>query len=116
MISLESKEVRDRATRWIEEGHSQLGVILGVLNDYDRLHGVADAAEQESERLRGLVKENEQLRDRVETAEHECGRLGEEVSQLRAEIERTRKERVEVAEWLSGTMNEVLLKLRPQQA
>ena len=120
MISVESKEEREQASRWIDEAQSKLAILRAVLNDYARLQRVADSATEENERLRRLAYENEQLRNRVETAERDHERLREEVGQLRAEAERSRKEREkereEVAERLTQLMNEVLSHLRPAQS
>lgn len=115
MISAESKEVRDEVRRWIEDGPSQLTVLLSVLHDYERLRERVELAEREQERLRGLTYENEQLHNRVDTAERQCERLREEVMRLRSEAEQYARERVEVAEQLSEVMNQVLLRLRPHQ-
>ena len=116
MIGLESKEVREQATHWIEDGQRQLGVLLGLLNDYDRLLELAEASERENERLRGMSYENEQLRNRLETSERQCQQLREEVLRFRNETEREQKERMEIADSLTTFMNEVLSRLRPQAA
>jgi len=115
MISVESREVRDDVRRWVENGSSQLTVLAGLLREYDRLWERVETAEREGERLRGLTYENEQLHNRIETAERECERLRDEVSRLRAVSEQYQRERLEVAEQLSEVMNQVLLRLRPQQ-
>ncbi|MFQ5897121.1 MAG: hypothetical protein ACE5JN_02600 [Candidatus Methylomirabilia bacterium] len=109
-------DVRERAGRWIEDGQQQLANLLGIVNDYERLRDVAESAERECERLREFVYENERLKANLESSEHESERLREEVRELRAETERHRREREAVAESLSHFMNEVLLRLRPQQA
>ena len=114
-ISAESKVVREDVRRWVEDGPNVLSVLVGLLNDYERLRERAETAEREQERLRGLTYENEQLHNRVDTAERQCDRLREEVTRLRAEIEEYQRERAEVAEQLSEVMNQVLLRLRPQQ-
>jgi len=116
VITLESKEVREQLNRWIEDGQHQLAVVLRVMQDYDRFRESLESSERENERLRGLVYENEKLHNRLETAERECELLREEGNRLRGETERNTKEREEIADWLSGTINEVLLRLRPQQA
>ena len=115
MFSVESEEGRKEVRRWVEEGPSQLSVLAGLLHEYDRLRERVGIAEREQERLRGLTYENEQLQNRVATAERECDQLREEVSRLRAEIVQYHRERSEVAEQLSEVMNQVLLRLRPQQ-
>ncbi|MEK7878573.1 MAG: hypothetical protein AAB285_01825, partial [candidate division NC10 bacterium] len=97
MINVESKEEREQASRWIDEAQSKLAILRAVLTGYERLQKAAEAATEENERLRRLVYENEQLRNRVETAERDFERLREEVGQLRAEAERSRKEREEIA-------------------
>ena len=116
MISLESKEVREQAGHWLEDGQRQLSVLLGLLNDYDRLLELAEASERENERLRGLNYENEQLRNRLETSERQSDQLREEVHRRRTETEQDRKEREEIADLMTTFMNEVLGRLRPQPA
>ncbi len=116
MLGAESKEVREEVRRWVEDGPGQLSVLAGLLHEYDRLRDRVEMAEREQERLRGLTYENEQLHNRVETAERQCDRLRDEVSRLRGEIDHYHRERTEVAEQLSEVMNQVLLRLRPQQA
>jgi len=116
MIGVESKEAREEVRRWVEDGPSQLSVVAGLLHEFDRLRERVETAERERERLRGLTYENEQLHNRVETAERQCERLREEVARLRAEVEQHQRDRTEVAEQLSDVMNQVMLRLRPQQA
>ena len=88
MTSVANAEVRERVIRWIEEGQSLLGILLGFLYEHERARKRADAAEAE------------------------CDRLREEVDQLRAETERYRSERVELADSLAQFTNEVLARLR----
>src|SRR5215510_1742804 len=115
MLGADAKNVRDDVRRWVEDGPSQLSVLAGLLHEYDRLRNRVETAEREQERLRGLTYENEQLHNRVETAERECHRLREEVTRLRGELDHYHRERGEVAEQLSEVMNQVLVRLRPQQ-
>jgi chromosome segregation ATPase len=108
-------ELRERATRWLEDGQSQLNMVLGILNDYDRLQGVADAAERECERLRSVSYENERLRNSLETAERECQALRAEVTRLRQETDRHTRDREELANSLTQVMNEILVRIRGRQ-
>jgi hypothetical protein len=91
MTSVDAPEVRERVGRWIEEGQSLLGVLLGFLYEYERVLDLADAAQRECERLR------------------------EDVNRLRAEADRYRSERDEIVESLSRCMNDLLARLRSQQ-
>jgi len=116
MTSVESKEARDQAGRWLDEGQRLLNVLLTVVSDYDRLNDRVDAVEQENERLRGLVYENEQLRHRLEAAERERDRLLDEMARRMDELERGQREREEISDRLSQFVNDVMLRLRPQQA
>jgi chromosome segregation ATPase len=109
-------EMRERLTRWLEDGQTQLGLIRWLLDDYERLQGVAEAAERECERLRGLLHETERLRGRVEAAEHESEKLRDTIGQLRSAAERHVREREEIAASLSRFVNEVLLRLRGETA
>lgn len=88
MTNVANAEVRERVIRWIEEGQSLLGILVGFLYEYERVRKRADAAEAE------------------------CDQLREEVDQLRAETERHRSERAEVAESLAQFVNEVVPRLR----
>lgn len=115
MISAESKAVREDVRRWVEDGSGHLSGLAGLIREYDRLWERVETAEREQERLRGLTYENEQLHNRIETAEHECDRLRDEVSRLQAVSDQHQRERLEVAAQLSEVMNQVLLRLRPQQ-
>ena len=115
MIRAESKGVREDVRRWIEDGASHLSVLAGLLREHDRLWERVETAEREGERLHGLTYENEQLNNRIATAERECDRLRDEVNRLRATNDQYQRERAEVAEQLSEVMNQVLLRLRPQQ-
>jgi len=108
-------EARERVVRWLEEGQSQLSAVLAIMHDYERVQGVAQAAEQECERLRAFVYENERLRNQVEGLEGECTKLRDEMRQLRILSERHLKEREDIAASLSQLMNDVLLRLRGEQ-
>jgi predicted RNase H-like nuclease (RuvC/YqgF family) len=116
MITVESKEERSQASRWLEDGQRLLGVLLAVLNEHDRLREQAEATERDNERLRGLVYENEQLRNRLEASERECDRLRAELSIAQLEVERGYREREDVADRLTQVMNDLLVRLRPQRA
>ncbi|MFQ5897116.1 MAG: hypothetical protein ACE5JN_02575 [Candidatus Methylomirabilia bacterium] len=109
------REVRQQAIRWLREGRGELGTVVAILNDYDRVREATEAAERECERLRGLIDENERVRAILETIDCECERLREEVRQLRTEAERHRRERDAIAEWLSHFTSEVVMQLRPSR-
>ncbi len=115
MDSIADAEARQRIIRWLEEGQSQLGAVLGILHDYERLRGVAEAAERECERLRSFVYENERLRNQLEMAQGEGEKLREEIHQLHGVSERHLREREDIAASLSQLMNDVLLRLRGEQ-
>src|SRR3989304_1565115 len=78
--------------------------------------GGVECAERENEQLRGLVYENEKLRNRLEGSEHESEQLREEVKQLRAGTERHLREREEIADALTRGMTEAITRLRTQAA
>jgi len=115
MSAVTNLEARDRVVRWLEDGQSQIGAVLAMLHDYDRLNGVAQAAEQECERLRTFVYENERLRNQVEALERECSKLRDDMQHLRGLSERHLREREDIAASLSQLMNDVLLRLRGEQ-
>ena len=89
MASADAPEVRERVGRWIEEGQSLLGVLLGFLYEYERMLNLADSTQRECERLR------------------------EEIQRLHAETDRNRREREEIAESLSRALNDLVGRLRP---
>lgn len=66
--------------------------------------------------VRGVVHDNERLQRRVETVEPERDRRRDEIKQPRAETERHRRERREVADHLTRVLDQVLARLRPQAA
>lgn len=115
MSGVASVEARERVIRWLEEGQGELSAILGILHDYERLHGVAQAAERDRERLRAYMHENERLQSQMETLETEAGKLREEVRELRKLSERYLKEREDIAASLSQLINDVLMRLRSDQ-
>ena len=47
MSGFPGTDVRERVIRWLEDGQGELGAILGILHDYERLHGVVQAAESQ---------------------------------------------------------------------
>ncbi len=110
-----SNEARPRVVRWLEEGQGQLSAVLAILHDYDRVQAAAQMAEQECERLRAFVYENERLRNQIEGMESECGKLREEIQNLRGLGERHLREREDIAASQSQLMNDVLLRLRGEQ-
>lgn len=117
MIVGESQEVREQVSRWIEEGqHHYLGAVSRILQDYDRLQEAAESAERETAQLRGLVYENDKLRNRLELSEQECEQLREEAKQLRAGHEQHQREREEIADALTRVMNDSIMRLRRQPA
>ena len=115
MSAVTNLEARDRVVRWLEDGQGQISAVLAMLHDYDRLNGVAQAAEQECERLRTFVYENERLRNQVEGLERECSKLRDDMHHLRGLSERHLREREDIAASLSQLMNDVLLRLRGEQ-
>jgi predicted nucleic acid-binding Zn-ribbon protein len=60
-----------------------------------------------------VTYENEQLRNRLETAERQAEHLRQSMSELRSENERHQKEREEAAERLNHLVNEIAQRLRP---
>ena len=79
---------REHTIRWMEEGKNVLGNLLVLLEEYDRLKASCEAGERECERLRG------------------------ELNRLQGDLERERKEREEIAQWLSEFMGDAVSRLR----
>ena len=88
MSIMPSEDARDRASRWLEDGRSLARVLLEVFDGYDRLRGMAEAAERECERLR------------------------DEVNRLQAENDHLQREREEIGEALSKLAGDVLVRSR----
>jgi len=70
-----------------------------------------EESQSECDKLRGLVYEVEQLRNRTETAERVVERLREQLSGVEAELDRQYRERTELADHLTDFMNDLLLRL-----
>ena len=109
--------IKQRATKWMEEGRFLMGLLEELLNENEQLRNraatfeqdlqrlqervneneqsraKAAALEQDLERLQDLVDENEQLRDRAAALEQDLERLRHEQGGLQPE----REDIVEVA-------------------
>ena len=115
MTSVVAGVEREQVVRWMEEGRTVLGIILRILNDFDRLNGAVETAERECERLQGMLSEFERTRNQAEALQRECEQLRADVSRLQADNERSHREREEVAQWFTTLMNEAVGRLRVQQ-
>ena len=96
--------LREQATQWLADGSANVELLTSVMDEFARLHDIALTAERDGERLRA----------QAEAAEQETRRLREGVVRLRADTARCMKEREDIAAALSQFMNEVLSKLRGQ--
>ena len=96
--------LREQATQWLADGSANVKLLTSVMGEFARLHDIALTAERDGERLRA----------QAEAAEQETRRLREGVVRLRADTARCMKEREDIAAALSQFMNEVLSKLRGQ--
>jgi chromosome segregation ATPase len=112
-------DVRERAVRWLEEGQSQFGQLLGIISDYERQQHALESSERELEQLRPVVYENEKLRNQLEAANgqvfsssQEVERLREELSRMRADVDRHARDREEIAGSLASFMSEAMSRLR----
>jgi hypothetical protein len=94
--------LREQATQWLTDGSANVKLLTNVMDELARLHGIALTAERDGERLRA----------QAEAAEQETRRLREGVVRLRADTARCMKEREDIAAALSQFMSEVLSKLR----
>ena len=94
--------LREQATQWLADGSANVKLLTNVMDEFARLHGIALTAERDGERLRA----------QAEAAEQETRRLREGVVRLRADTARCMKEREDIAAALSQFMSEVLSKLR----
>jgi len=79
--------IKQRATKWMEEGRFLVGLLQELLNENEQLRTTAAAFEQDLQRLQELVNENKQSRARAAALEQDLQRLQELVNeneQLRA--------------------------------
>jgi hypothetical protein len=104
------------AARWSREAHGCLTLLFAAAGDRPWLREAADSVRRDSEQVREVAREVEQLRDRVAAAECLRQRRRDEVNRFRAERERARREREEVADALTRSMNRRLERLRPRRA
>ena len=85
------QEARLRIARWIEDGEAVLGVLPGFFDEHERMRERLEATEREAGQLRG-----------------ELGEAREQITTLRAEVDRLRREREEVAEAVAESMNRLM--------
>ena len=79
--------IKQRATKWMEEGRFLVGLLQELLNENEQLRTRGAALEQDLQRLQGLANENKQSRTRAAALEQDLQRLPEllnENEQLRA--------------------------------
>ena len=79
---------REQTIRWMEEGKNVLGTLLVLLEEYERMKASLEASERECDRLRG------------------------ELSRIQGDLDRQRKDREEIAQWLSEFMGDAVSRLR----
>src|SRR3990172_10919298 len=94
--------IKQRATKWMEEGRFLMGLLEELLNENDQLRTRAAAFEQDLQRLQGLVNKNEQSRATAAALEQDLQRLQELVNEneqlrdrtaaLEQDLERLRRE------------------------
>ncbi len=106
---------REQVIRWMDEGRTVLGIIIRILNDFDRLNSAVDAAEKEAHRLQGMLTEFQRVSGLAETLQRECEQLRAQVGQLQSDNERSQREREEIAQWLTTLMNQAVGRLRAEQ-
>src|SRR3972149_3557290 len=73
--------IKQRATKWMEEGRVLMGLLEELLNENEQLRTRAAAFEQDLQRLQELVKENEQPRAKAAALEQDLQRLQEQVNE-----------------------------------
>jgi len=74
--------IKQRATKWMEEGRFLLGLLEELLNENEQLRTRAAALEQDLERLRELGNENEQLRTKAAALEQDLQREREDIVEV----------------------------------
>ena len=83
MIEVEGAE-REQVIRWMEESRNVLGVIIKLLNDFDRLNGLLRTAENGHQRLQTMLSEFQRVSALAHALQGECEQLRKEVSRLQA--------------------------------
>src|SRR3990172_500970 len=94
--------IKQRATKWMEEGRFLMGLLEELLNENEQLQTRAAAFEQDLQRLQGLVNKNEQSRATAAALEQDLQRLQELINEneqsraraatLEQDLERLRRE------------------------
>src|SRR3989338_168129 len=73
--------IKQRATKWMEEGRFLMGLLEELLNENEQLRNRAETLEQALQRLQERVNENEQSKARAATLEQDLQRLQERVNE-----------------------------------
>ena len=73
--------IKQRATKWMEEGRFLMGLLEELLNENEQLRNRAATFEQDLQRLQERVNENEQSKARAATLEQDLQRLQERVNE-----------------------------------
>src|SRR3990172_9411673 len=73
--------IKQRATKWMEEGRFLMGLLEELLNENEQLRNRAATFEQDLQRLQEQVNENEQSKARAATLEQDLQRLQERVNE-----------------------------------
>jgi septal ring factor EnvC (AmiA/AmiB activator) len=108
---MEESQLRERITRWIEEGRELFSVLPGLLELEQKLSAKSDHAEKEAERLR---RELTELRKDLADAKtqgvdmrKESGDLHKELDELRKQNEQLRSEKEEAGQALAKVLETV---------
>ena len=108
---MESSQLRERITRWVEEGRELLAQLPELIDAEKRLTARTDHAEKESERLR---KELAELRKDLVDAKtqgvdmrKESGDLHKELEDLRKQSQQLRAEKEEAVQALAKVLETV---------
>ena len=108
---MEESQMRERATRWLEEGKDLLALLAQVLANDQRLNAKSHEAERETERLRRelaeLRKELGDAKQQKEEIRRQDGDLHKELDEVKKENLQLRAEKEEAAQAFARLLDTV---------
>jgi hypothetical protein len=97
MTDVPGGTAQEQVRRWVEEGPTALDSVRGLLREHAKIKMIAEATQEECERLR-----------------HQGDQLRADVSRLRAQTECLKNVRAETTQWFTAMMNEATARLRSE--
>jgi predicted nuclease with TOPRIM domain len=97
MTDVPGDRAQAQVLRWVEEGPTVLDSVRGLLREHTKLKMIAEATQEECERLR-----------------HEGDQLRADASRLAAQTERLQTVWAETTQWFTAMMHEATARLRSE--